>query len=355
MPISSRNPVRVTATTGYTLTASYTVPTNSLGSDQIKIFAECVAGVYVKYTAGAAETNNTLTWKIEFSANDGTDWVQERVDTVSSSTVTSSVLEHTLLAADTTPVYDFYAIPVTAKNMRIQVKESGVAANAGSVLIYVVVGDAGAEAYNRNITTFSVSLDEFSTAGAISADNQAAPTTTQVYSHGMVFDGTDWDRMRGGVTTNSTTPTGFVNTIGAICYNASPTARTEGQFGPLQGDTAGNLNVNLGTLLAGEDQTVGVMKVEHRYTYTRVTADTQIKASAGFVHSISIAPTTATPTAGLLTVYDNTAESGTIIYSEWVFATTVGHTILLDVPAGTGIYVGYDATLANASCTVAWR
>lgn len=91
------------------------------------------------------------------------------------------------------------------------------------------------------------------------------------------------------------------------------------------------------------------------YTYSRKTADGQVKASAGFIHSISVAGLTATPTAGLMTVYDSTAESGTVIYSEWVFATVVGHTIALDVSAATGIYVGFDATLANAQVTVAYR
>jgi len=85
---------------------------------------------------------------------------------------------------------------------------------------------------------------------------------------------------------------------------------------------------------------------------TRVTGDTLVKTGGGKLHTISIAPTTATPTAGLVTVYDSAAESGTAIYSEWVFATTVGHTIILDCDVQTGIYVGYDATLANVSVTV---
>ncbi len=91
------------------------------------------------------------------------------------------------------------------------------------------------------------------------------------------------------------------------------------------------------------------------YSVTRVTADGQIKGSAGFVHTISIAPTTATPTAGLLTVYNSLSETGTILYSEWIFATTPGHTITLDAVAGTGIYVGFDGTLANVSCSVSFR
>jgi hypothetical protein len=95
--------------------------------------------------------------------------------------------------------------------------------------------------------------------------------------------------------------------------------------------------------------------VEQRFSYSRKTADGQVKGSAGFVHAVTIAPTTATPTAGLLTIYDNTAESGTVIYSEWIFATTPGHTVILDVVAATGIYVSFDGTLANVSCTVSYR
>ena len=84
---------------------------------------------------------------------------------------------------------------------------------------------------------------------------------------------------------------------------------------------------------------------------THVTADALVKTGGGKLHTISIAPTTATPTAGLLSVYDNTAESGTVLYSEWVFATTPGHTVTLDADVHVGIYVGYN-TVTNVSCTV---
>lgn len=85
---------------------------------------------------------------------------------------------------------------------------------------------------------------------------------------------------------------------------------------------------------------------------TRVTGDTLVKTGGGKLHTVSIAPTTATPTAGLLSVYDSITEANTVIYSEWVFATAVGHTIILDCDIYAGIYVGFDATLANVSCTV---
>ena len=89
--------------------------------------------------------------------------------------------------------------------------------------------------------------------------------------------------------------------------------------------------------------------------YTRVTADGQVRSVKGRLHTISIAPTTATPTAGLLSVYDSLTETGTVVYSEWVFATTPGHTIVIDCDVQIGIYVGYDATLDDVSCTVTHR
>lgn len=93
--------------------------------------------------------------------------------------------------------------------------------------------------------------------------------------------------------------------------------------------------------------------MSHMY-YSRKTADGQVKATAGFVHAVSIAPTTATPTAGLIAIYDNPAETGNIVYSEWIFATTPGHTIILDVECPNGIYVSYT-TVDNVSVTVAYR
>lgn len=104
-----------------------------------------------------------------------------------------------------------------------------------------------------------------------------------------------------------------------------------------------------------ENNTTNKAEVEHKYTPTRVTADAQIAGVAGFVHTVTIAPTTATPTAGLLTVYNSLTETGTIVYSEWVLATTPGHSVLIDGVCSTGIYVGYDSTLTNVSVTVSWR
>lgn len=88
---------------------------------------------------------------------------------------------------------------------------------------------------------------------------------------------------------------------------------------------------------------------------TRRTTEGVAKTGKGTLHSVTISPLTATPTAGLLSIYDNTAESGTVLYSEWVFATAPGHTIILDVDFSTGLFIGFDGTLANVAVTVATR
>lgn len=104
-----------------------------------------------------------------------------------------------------------------------------------------------------------------------------------------------------------------------------------------------------------EDNVAGKAVVEHRYSYLQLQAEGQVKAGAGFLHTLTIAPLTATPTAGLLTVYDNPAETGTVIYKEWIFATTPGHTVTINAPFTTGCYVGFDGALANVSVTASYR
>lgn len=85
------------------------------------------------------------------------------------------------------------------------------------------------------------------------------------------------------------------------------------------------------------------------------TSDTLVKTGAGVIHTISFACNDAAPTAGSIIIYDNTAESGTVIYSE-TFTTTVfrGYSIVLDRAITTGIYIGFTTT-ADVNCVVTYR
>lgn len=142
---------------------------------------------------------------------------------------------------------------------------------------------------------------------------------------------------------------GFVETSGTY---------TEGA--PVRGDrydTGGNKKVTLGTLFSGEDQTANVLRVEGQFSYSgNKTADTQVKASAGYVHNLVCIGTDAAATAGTIILYDNTAESGTVVMSWAVQAAAYAQPVVfpLDVVMTTGIYLGFTTT-ADVTCTVSYR
>lgn len=141
--------------------------------------------------------------------------------------------------------------------------------------------------------------------------------------------------------------------VGGV-YDADGVALADGDESLLQLDAAGNLLESLGTLIAGEDITNQVMKVEQRFVATRGTADTLVKSGAGFVHRICLAGN-GTITAGVVTIYDNTAESGTAIWSGTVPVGCVPVSIEINTVVANGIYVGYDGTIANVAFACIWR
>lgn len=138
-------------------------------------------------------------------------------------------------------------------------------------------------------------------------------------------------------------------------YNATAITLSDGEGAAMALDVAANVKVTLATSIAGEDITNDVLKVEQRFTALHCTADTLVKTGAGFLHALTIAQTDAAPTAGSIIVYDNTAESGTILYSE-TFDTTVfrGYTVIIDGTFATGLYVGFTTT-ADVGITVSYR
>ena len=111
----------------------------------------------------------------------------------------------------------------------------------------------------------------------------------------------------------------------------------------------------LTTLLAGEDLTNDVTKVEQRFGFLNCTADTPVKTGAGFLHTVTIMPTDAAATAGTIVLYDNTAGSGTIVGTINVTAAWVAPvTLTFDVSFSTGLYVGFTTT-NDVNVTVSYR
>ncbi len=128
---------------------------------------------------------------------------------------------------------------------------------------------------------------------------------------------------------------------GTISINATQgLSGVEGMVGEL--DSSGNIT----TAPVGSDSVIGVQKVEQRFTGSgAVLTDTTVKSGAGFLHSLTIAPNDAAPTAGTIDVYDNTAGSGTKLFT-WTFTTAVftPFTVTLDVSFGTGLYIDFTTT-----------
>lgn len=145
----------------------------------------------------------------------------------------------------------------------------------------------------------------------------------------------------------STTPSGSAS-VPLAKYNAVPTTRTEGQFGSFQTDSLGNIKETLGTTIAGEDIPNDVTKVEFRNnaTYISTATTTVVKTGAGLLHTIVVQG----GTTGTIIGYDNTAASGTILFS---FDTTVAlATYTFDVSFAIGLTV---VTSANTKLTVSAR
>ena len=126
--------------------------------------------------------------------------------------------------------------------------------------------------------------------------------------------------------------------------------------GPTTGvlDANSNVGTTLATTLAGEDVANDVLKVEQRFAPINVSADTLVKSGPGQLHLMTCS-SDATATAGSIILYDNTAESGTVLHTFTVAAAYYQpFTIWFDVAFSIGLYVGYTTT-ADVNCTVSYR
>lgn len=113
----------------------------------------------------------------------------------------------------------------------------------------------------------------------------------------------------------------------------------------------------LNVLLAGEDQTNNVLRVEQQFSRGLAAgADTSIKTGSGFVHTVSCWGSDVAATAGDIAIRDATsAGSGTVIEQFQIAAALLlPVTAQLNVPVTTGIYVDFTTT-NDVTCTVSYR
>lgn len=116
------------------------------------------------------------------------------------------------------------------------------------------------------------------------------------------------------------------------------------------------LGVSLATLISGEDQTNSVLRVEGQFSYKPIPhADTQVKATAGFIHTVTCS-SDAAATAGTIDIRDGIAAGGGTLIQTLTYTTNnyPPATLTLDVVTTSGIYMDYTTT-ADVDCVVSYR
>lgn len=145
--------------------------------------------------------------------------------------------------------------------------------------------------------------------------------------------------------------------LGVRKNTAIALAGTDGDYIPFIFDTIGALHVNLANLIAGEDLTNDVLKVEQRFSFANIVlaapTTTVVKSGAGFLHGITINKSLAN---GVITIYDNTAGSGTLIGAITKPAVLLSDTLqtaIYDVSFATGLTIVTSG--AAQDITVSYR
>lgn len=138
-----------------------------------------------------------------------------------------------------------------------------------------------------------------SASASAAGDATANPTVAGAIAFLEGFNGTTWDRLRSGQTTIGSTFTGFLNGLPWALYHSSPVTRTDGQGGPLETTSAGNLRQEEQKAAVAEDNANGVFachdKPLNAATYVATAADIiaasntgTIKASAGNLYRLYV-------------------------------------------------------------------
>jgi hypothetical protein len=98
--------------------------------------------LYVYYTMGTAESGNSIQAKLEYMVNNtDTVLVQESAETITSSTVTHTELEHSYTTTAAAGTYKAFPMRFEANDpyVKVSLKETGIAANGGSAYVIAIV------------------------------------------------------------------------------------------------------------------------------------------------------------------------------------------------------------------------
>ena len=101
---------------------------------------------------------------------------------------------------------------------------------------------------------------------------------------------------------------------------------------------------------------MGNSAIDFPFLYKHCVADTQVCAGPGVLHAVTI--NKAATTAGVITLYDSLTEAGTVIAAITVALKTEAQapaTLTYDVGFTTGLYAGFDGTIAGADITISYK
>lgn len=192
----------------------------------------------------------------------------------------------------------------------------------------------------------TASAFQIKTAGA---DSVANPMLASIFSFLMGFNGSDWDRIRTGLTAVASSFLGILNTIPWGIYHTTPTTRTDGQGGPFETDASGNLKHTLATLLSGEDQTNAALAMVRKplavSTYTpskdvssALEASTISKATPGnLFRAFGVVDKTAATGKYYIQFLDSATLPADGAVTHIITPIAVNHTNLTDTPFDTGM------------------
>lgn len=184
--------------------------------------------------------------------------------------------------------------------------------------------------------------------------NRAFNESTNAISTTPAGSGSSANQIQGTAADNAATVGSPVYVGGR--YESGTDTYADGDAASFHMDVNGNTKTVEQYAPVYEDNTNGKAVVEHRYTSSgSLTADTLVKTGAGLIHTITFSCDDAAPTAGSFTLFDNTAESGTEIFSH-TFTTTpfMPFSIILDHTFATGLYAGFTTT-ADVNVVISYR
>jgi len=203
-------------------------------------------------------------------------------------------------------------------------------------------------------------------AGTITLSNHPASYTTinvgsnsatgsAVPANAFYLASSDGTNLRGALTATGAAGSTAVGLLGSGVlgiYNSSAPTVTNANYERLQLDVAANLKVYLATTISQAIDSITTYPFGHSYSNITTATTTTVKSGAGTFHAITVNTAVASAT---LTIYDNTAASGTKIGTITLPSTITGvdpFILPYDIAFATGLTI---VTSGSTDVTVSYR